>query len=77
MKTKIKKDKILLFTNQLNSLIKAGISITQALDILVLSETDKNFSEMLQRIKRNLNYGKTIFDSFKPFENIFGNLHQA
>lgn len=70
---KIKKEKILLFTKQFNSLTKAGINITQALDILILSETDKNFIIILEKIKRNLNRGKSIFNSFIDYKNIFGN----
>lgn len=69
---KIKNDKILLFINQFNSLTKAGISFTQSLDILILTENDKNFINILKKIRHNLNNGKSIHDSFKSFENIFG-----
>lgn len=70
---KIKREKILLFTKQFNSLTKAGISITQALDILIFSEADKSFVKVLEKIRKNLNRGKNIFNSFKDFKNIFGN----
>lgn len=70
---KIKKEKILLFSKQFNSLTKAGINITQALDILILSETDKTFINILEKIKKNLNRGKNIFNSFKDYRDIFGN----
>lgn len=69
---KIKNDKILLFISQFNSLTKSGISFIQSLDILILSETDKNFIQILKKIRSNLNNGKDIYSSFKNFENIFG-----
>lgn len=68
---KIKKDKIALFASQISNLLKAGITFIQALDILILSENDKNFIKIIKKIQYNLNRGKNIYDSFKEFENIF------
>lgn len=69
---KIKKEKILLFTKQLNSLIRSGISITQAINILLLSEKDKTLFRVLKKIQNDLDRGRGIFDSFKTYKEIFG-----
>lgn len=72
MKKNIKKDKILLFATQLNSLLKGGLTVAYSINILYLSENDKNFRIILKKILKSLNSGKNIFDSFKNFKDIFG-----
>lgn len=72
MKKNIKKDKILLFATQLNSLLKSGLTVAYSINILYLSENDKNFRIILKKILKSLNSGKNIFDSFKNFKDIFG-----
>lgn len=73
MKVKVKKDKLLLFSRQLNNLIKGGVSFSTALNILYEAEFDKNFKQILSKIKLNIDNGQSIFNSFKSFHYIFGN----
>lgn len=71
MNSKINKEKILLFTNELNVMLKSGITFSKSLEILASQENNKNFKKVLFKIQRNISQGKGIFESFRKFENIF------
>ena len=72
---KNKKEKILFFTNELAIMLKSGLTFTTAIEIILKEEKDKNFKEVLKKIHKNLIAGKSIFESFKNFEKIFGNTY--
>ena len=69
------KEKILFFTNELALLIKSGLTFTKAIEIILKEEKNKKFKDILKRIHKNLTIGKSIYDSFKPFENTFGSTY--
>lgn len=72
---KNKKEKILFFTNELAIMLKSGLTFTTAVEIILKEEKNKDFKEVLKKIHRNLTAGKSIFESFKNFEKIFGNTY--
>ena len=72
---KNKKEKILFFTNELAIMLKSGLTFTTAIEIILKEEKDKNFKEVLKKIHKNLIAGKSIFESFKNFDRIFGNTY--
>ena len=72
---KNKKEKILFFTNELAIMLKSGLTFTTAIEITLKEEKDKNFKEVLKKIHKNLIAGKSIFESFKNFDKIFGNTY--
>ena len=72
---KNKKEKILFFTNELAIMLKSGLTFTTAIEIILREERDKNFKEVLKKIHKNLIAGKSIFESFKNFDKIFGNTY--
>lgn len=72
---KNKKEKILFFTNELVIMLKSGLTFTTAIEIILKEEKDKNFKEVLNKIHKNLIAGKSIFESFKNFDKIFGNTY--
>lgn len=72
---KIPKEKILFFTNELAILIKSGLTFTKAIEIILKEEKKKKFKDILKKVHKNLTIGKNIYDSFKPFENIFGSTY--
>lgn len=72
---KNKKEKILFFTNELAIMLKSGLTFTTAIEIILKEEKDKNFKEVLRKIHKNLIAGKSIFESFKNFDKIFGNTY--
>ena len=72
---KNKKEKILFFTNELAIMLKSGLTFTTAIEIILKEEKDKNFKEVLKIIHKNLIAGKSIFESCKNFDKIFGNTY--
>lgn len=68
---KINLEKIYFFTSQLSILLKSGITFSEALKILIKSEKNKTFKSVIENISRNILKGKSIFESFKNFENVF------
>ena len=72
---KNKKEKILFFTNELAIMLKSGLTFTTAMEIILKEEKDKNFKEVLKKIHKNLIAGKSICESFKKFDKIFGNTY--
>ena len=72
---KNKKEKILFFTNELAIMLKSGLTFTTAIEIILREEKEKNFKEVLKKIHKNLIAGKSIFESFKNFDKIFGNTY--
>ena len=72
---KNKKEKILFFTNELAIMLKSGLTFTTAIEIILKEEKDENFKEVLKKIYKNLIAGKSIFESFKNFDKIFGNTY--
>ncbi len=69
---KIKKEKILFFTRELRVMLKSGITFSDALNILYSQEKDKYLKYILGKILKSITSGKTIFESYKPFDYIFG-----
>ena len=72
---KNKKEKILFFTNELAIMLKSGLTFTTAIEIILKEEKDKSFKEVLRKIHKNLIAGKSIFESFKNFDKVFGNTY--
>ena len=72
---KNKKEKILFFTNELAIMLKSGLTFTAAIEIILREEKEKNFKEVLKKIHKNLIAGKSIFETFKNFDKIFGNTY--
>jgi len=56
-------------------MLKSGLTFTTAMEIILKEEKDKNFKEVLKKIHKNLIAGKSIFESFKKFDKIFGNTY--
>lgn len=72
---KNKKEKILFFINELLIMLKSGLIFIIVIEIILREEKDKNFKEVLKKIYKNLIVGKSIFESFKNFDKIFGNIY--
>lgn len=72
MKEKVNKEKILLFVNELISLLNSGIIFSDALKILYSSEKNLKFKNSLKTIYKSIMQGNSIFKSFLPFKDIFG-----
>ncbi|OIP46050.1 MAG: general secretion pathway protein GspF [Deltaproteobacteria bacterium CG23_combo_of_CG06-09_8_20_14_all_60_8] len=66
---------LLLFTKQLRTMINAGISITQVLDILQQQTTNPALVTTLQTMSRDIREGSTLSDAFQKHPRVFPDLY--
>jgi len=66
---------------QLATLIKAGVSITEAIEILISAATKKGLKNILYQLKENLEKGQPLYTTFalypRQFSSVFVNLIKA
>ena len=67
------RDKI-FFTKNLGVMIKAGLSLGQALKALAEQTPNKKFKKVLDEIKNNVNKGNSFAESLKAYPKIFNHL---
>ncbi len=80
-KKKVKTKDILFFTRYLSSMLSAGLSLVQALDIISRDKENTTLNSMVLEIKSSVSGGKTLSESFalfpKQFNNFYCNLIKA
>lgn len=77
---KISNKKLLAFMHQMALMIRSGISLSIAMEVLCDSEKDKKMQRILQEITNNLYNGITLSDSltsFKTFPTVYVNIIQT
>lgn len=77
---KLNKKKILTFLHQMSIMIKSGISLSLAMEVMCDSEKSKNMLLFLQEITKNLYNGIPLsksIGSFKNFPKVYVNIIQA
>lgn len=65
---KISKKKLLTFANQMAIMVKAGVSLTTAMDVLTTEESDKSLKKILEHIRADLHLGVHLSDAMKKFK---------
>ncbi|MFA5880372.1 MAG: type II secretion system F family protein [Candidatus Margulisiibacteriota bacterium] len=65
----------IFFTQNLMVMIKAGISLSQALTTLAEQTTNKRMRKILADVQNQVEKGKTLGDSLQPYVKIFGELY--
>lgn len=79
-KVKIKKKKLLAMMHQMGLMMKAGISLSLAMEVLIDTEKDKNVRSILAEINKELYNGVPLSGSmakFRAFPSIVINIVQA
>lgn len=66
-KVKIPKKKLLSLLNQFAIMMKAGVSLSMAMDVMIDSQKDKNILKILQEMDKDLFSGIPISESMKKF----------
>lgn len=72
---KVTVPELLLFTKQLRTMINAGISITQVLDILQDQSTNPALVQTLKTMGRDIREGSTLSDAFMKHPRVFPELY--
>ncbi len=72
---KIISDKdIAIFTRQLATMLKAGVSLLQAFDIIAKGHTNPAAAKLIHDIRANVEMGSSLSDSFRKFPTHFDSL---
>jgi len=78
--TKIRKKRMLAMMHQMGLMMKAGISLSMAMEVMVDTESDKNLRKVLTEITKELYNGVPLsaaMSRFKTFPHIVINIIQA
>lgn len=76
-KAKISKKKLLIFCQQMGIMLKAGVSLSLALEVMVDGEKDTNIRRILMEMQKDLLAGVSLSDSmakFRAFTEIVVNM---
>ncbi len=76
-KRTINRDEFMVFIRELIALLRAGLPLTQSLDILIKRRKEGDFLTILQSVRENVKSGVGLADSFrehKEFSNMFTSL---
>ncbi len=72
---KIKAEEIVVFTRQLSTMIDAGLSIIQGLEILAEQSDNKKFKEVILGVKTKLESGQTLSKAMGSYPKVFDDLY--
>jgi len=61
---KVKQGQFVIFNQQFLTLIKAGLPILNALDLLIKRQKDKNLQSLLQNVRERVKSGELLSDAF-------------
>lgn len=64
----------LLFTKHLSTMLRAGITITESLQILASQTTQSRNREMYDSIIRSVKAGQTLSDSLRVYDSVFSDM---
>ncbi|MCD4779202.1 MAG: type II secretion system F family protein [Candidatus Omnitrophica bacterium] len=76
-KQRISSKELYVFTRQLSNLLKAGISLMRALQIIADQNDDNSLKWMLQDIIKNIKNGLSFSECLTHYPNIFSSLYIA
>jgi len=74
---KVRIPELLLFTKQVRTMINAGITITQVLEILKAQSTNPTMIKTLEAMGTDIREGKTLSDAFANHPAVFPTLYQS
>jgi len=70
----IKDDDIATFTTLFGTMLKAGVPITEGLDVIVAQTGNPRFQEILTEVKRSIQGGEQLSEAFGRYPKVFGPL---
>jgi type IV pilus assembly protein PilC len=80
-KQKITERDIVIFTRQFSTMVDAGLPLVQCLEILGKGADNKNFGEIINRVKTDIETGANLSDALrrhpKTFDSLYCNLVEA
>jgi type IV pilus assembly protein PilC len=74
---KIKDKDFILFNQELIALLKSGYPILKSIDIILNRIKNHHFKELLMAVQNDIRAGKSLSDSFAPYEDQFSTVYLA
>lgn len=68
---------VLLFSHELLTLMSAGLSLTEAIDLLVAKEHNTSHRELLDSLRTSLFQGKSLSNALSAFPDVFSEFYVA
>lgn len=72
---KVEHKDLVIFTRQFSTMISAGLSIIQGLDILGANAENPAFRKVIRKVKQSVEEGKSLSDALREHNNVFDNLY--
>ena len=73
----IKDDDIATFTTLFGTMLKAGVPLTEGLDVIIDQTENDRFKIILEEVKRSIQGGEMLSEAFGRHEKVFGPLFLA
>ncbi len=70
----IKDDDIATFTTLFGTMLKAGVPLTEGLDVIISQTENPRFKEILSEVKRQIQSGEQLSEAFGRYPKVFGPL---
>lgn len=70
----IKEDDIATFTTLFATMLRAGVPLTEGLDVIITQTGNERFQDILRDIKRAVQSGEQLSDAFGRYPKVFGPL---
>jgi len=77
IKRGVKAKSISIFTRQFSVMLDAGLPLVQCLEILGEQEENKNFAEIIQNVRGDVEAGSSLADAMKKHPRAFNNLYTS
>lgn len=74
-KRRVKAEDLVVFSRQLTTLVKSGITLVEALDILQQQSTNKYFKSVILQMRASLESGASFSNTVAKYPNIFSELY--
>lgn len=72
---RIAQKRLAIFTRQFSVMLDAGLPLVQCLEILGEQEEDKNFREIIQAVRSDVEAGSSLADAMRKHPRAFNNLY--
>ncbi len=73
--TSVRQEELILFTKQMRSMLRAGISIIQVFDIVRQQSENPLLRATLTEMSEDIQAGSNLFDAFRKHPRVFPNLY--
>lgn len=70
----IRDDDLATFTTLFGTMLKAGVPLTEGLDVIIAQTENPRFQEILSEIKRSIQSGEQLSEAFGRYPRVFGPL---